>query len=112
MVWTYIAMLTGSAVVGAGADVACPAWPQCGPSQLFPATGLEWINFGHRIAVGLSDVLMLVLTAADPRTRRQDRRLLRAAHVLALLYVSQVFLGAFTIWLKAPVCSQGARTLR
>jgi heme A synthase len=25
--WTYAAMFTGSAVVGANADLACPAWP-------------------------------------------------------------------------------------
>ena len=31
-----------------------------------------------------------------------------AAHLLALLYVSQVFLGAFTIWLGAPEALRGA----
>src|SRR5207248_2812948 len=27
LAWTFVAMLTGSAVVGAQADLACPAWP-------------------------------------------------------------------------------------
>jgi protoheme IX farnesyltransferase len=106
--WTYIALFTGSAVVGARADLACPAWPQCAGTHLLPGTGGEWINFGHRIAVGLSDVLMLVLVAAIWATRRTDRRLLHTSHALAALYVSQVFLGAFTIWLGAPAALKGA----
>lgn len=106
--FTYTAMLTGSAVVGAEADLACPAWPQCADGHLFPANGAEWVNFGHRLAVGFSDVLMLALAVLIWRAYRQDRRLLRAAHALALLYVSQVFLGAFTIWLGAPEILKGA----
>lgn len=108
LIVTYAAMLTGSAVVGANADVACPAWPQCGPSQLLPLTADQWVNFAHRLAVGLSDVLMLVLAGVIWRTRRNDLRLIRSLHVLALLYVSQVFLGAFTIWLQAPEVLKGA----
>ncbi|MFL5731702.1 MAG: heme o synthase [Chloroflexia bacterium] len=105
---TYVAMLTGSAVVGAQADVSCPAWPQCSETALLPATAEQWINFGHRAAVGLSDVLMLALALLIWRTRPRDPRLMRAAHVLAGLYVSQVFLGAFTIWLRAPEALRGA----
>ncbi len=108
LLWTYIALFTGSAVVGAGADVACPSWPQCAPTHLLPITYEEWINFTHRLAVGLSDVLLLLLGIAIWRTRRHDRRLMRTVHVLALLYVSQVFLGAFTVWLGAPEALKGA----
>jgi protoheme IX farnesyltransferase len=107
LIWTFVAMLTGSAVVGAGADLSCPAWPQCADANLLPADYQQWVNFTHRIAVGFSDVLMLVLTIAVWRLRRDDRRLLRSAHALALLYVSQVFLGAFTIWLQAPAWIRG-----
>ncbi len=108
LAWTYASMFTGSAVVGAKADVACPAWPQCGPSSLLPVTWDQWVNFGHRLAVGLADVLMLVLTVAIWKTRRGDRRLMLSAHALALVYVAQVFLGAFTIWLRAPEALKGA----
>ena len=68
LLWTYVALFTGSAVVGAQADLACPAWPQCADDHLLPTTFDEWINFGHRIAVGFSDVLMLVLAIAIWRT--------------------------------------------
>jgi len=108
LVATYAAMLTGSAVVGAGADLACPSWPQCSAANLLPTTYDAWINFGHRLAVGMSDVLMLVLTLAVWRFYRRERRLRIAAHLLALLYVSQVFLGAFTVWLGAPEALRGA----
>ncbi len=108
LVWTFVALFTGSAVIGAGADLACPSWPQCDGSQLLPVEAGAWVNFGHRLAVGLSDVLLLVLSVMVWRTRRQDRRLMRCMHVLAVLYIGQVFLGAFTIWLGAPAELKGA----
>ncbi len=107
LAWTFVAMLTGSAVVGAEADLACPAWPQCYGGRILPATFEAWVSFGHRAAVGLSDVLMLALTVAVWRSRGA-RRLRTSAHLLALLYVSQVFLGAFTVWLGAPEALKGA----
>jgi len=108
LIWTFVAMLTGSAVVGAGADLSCPSWPECSSANLLPANYDQWVNFTHRIAVGFSDVLMLVLAVAIWRLRRDDSRLIKSAHALALLYVSQVFLGAFTIWLQAPSWIRGA----
>src|SRR5205807_1525585 len=77
LLWTYVAMLTGSAVVGTGTDLACPAWPYCADSHLLPTAVPEWVNFAHRIAVGFSDVLMLVLAIALWLTSRQARRLMR-----------------------------------
>ncbi|HMA35836.1 MAG TPA: heme o synthase, partial [Chloroflexia bacterium] len=106
--WTYVAMFTGSAVVGAAADLACPDWPQCSASSLWPLTLDQWINFGHRLAVGFSDGLMVLLALAIWRWRRADRRLLRVTHGLALVYVAQVFLGAFTIWTGAPPAMKSA----
>ncbi len=108
LVTTFIAMLTGSAVVGAGADLACPSWPQCSADNLLPTTYNAWINFGHRMTVGMSDILMLLLTVVVWRFYRDRRWLRTAAHLLAFLYVSQVFLGAFTIWLGAPEVLRGA----
>ena len=106
--WTYVALFTGSAVVGADADTSCAAWPQCSASQLLPDTADQWINFGHRLAVGLSDVLLLVMAFLVWRLRRQDKRLMLTVRVLGGLYISQVFLGAFTIWLGAPAYLKGA----
>ncbi len=106
--WTYVAMFTGSAVVGAGADVACPAWPQCAAANLLPVTWDQWINYGHRIAVGFSDVLLIVLAVVIWRTRRSHRRLWLTTHVLAVIYVGQVILGAVTIWTGAPPAMKSA----
>ncbi len=106
--WTYLAMFSGSAVIGYDAELACPSWPQCSPESWLPQTWPQFVSFGHRIAVGFSDVLMLALGVTIWRTRRHDRRLLLATHVLGTLYVSQVFLGAFTIWWGAPAFLRGA----
>lgn len=108
LAWTYVSMFTGSAVVGAQADVACGSWPQCSGASILPQSWDQWVNFGHRLAVGFADILMIVLALVIWRTRRHDRRLMWSAHALAMVYVSQVFLGAFTIWLRAPEALKGA----
>ncbi len=109
LVWTYIALFTGSAVIGNNADLACPEWPQCSASNPLPDNWPEWVNFGHRLAVGFSDVLMLALGVLVLRSsRRTDGRVIWTGRLLAGLYISQVFLGAFTIWLGAPSYLKGA----
>ncbi len=108
LIWTYIALFTGSAVIGAEADLACNAWPQCSNTQLLPDNAAGWFNFGHRLAVGLSDVMMLGLAVLIWRLRRHDKRVSLASRILGGLYVGQVFLGAFTIWLGAPSYLKGA----
>ena len=105
--WTYVALFTGSAVIGADADTSCPSWPQCSASQILPSTGQEWINMGHRVAVGLSDVLLLVMAALVWRYRRSDKRLMLTVRILGGLYISQVFMGAFTVLLGAPSYLKG-----
>jgi protoheme IX farnesyltransferase len=116
LLWTYVGLFTGSAVIGAEADVACSAWPQCSESQFFPATPGEWVNFGHRLAIGLSDVLLLTLAVMIWRSsrgqpngqpKRNDRRLINTGRILGGFYVAQVFVGAFTIWLGAPSTLKG-----
>jgi protoheme IX farnesyltransferase len=106
--WTYAAMFTGSAVVGAKADLACPAWPFCADTNLLPVTFDQWINFGHRISVAFSDILMLLLAVAIWRTRQGNRRLMLSTHILAVFYVGQVLLGAVTIWTGAPPVMKSA----
>lgn len=106
--WTYLAMFTGSAVIGYEASVSCPEWPQCSDTSFLPTTWEQWVSFGHRVAVGISDLLMLGLAVLIWRTRRDDRRLMLATHLLGALYISQVFLGAFTIWWGAPPVLRGA----
>ena len=100
--WTYAALFTGSAVVGARADVACPSVPQCSDTSLLPVALDEWINFGHRIAVGGSGVLLALLAVAIWRTRRADPRLTRTTAALLGLYAIQVAAGVATIWTGAP----------
>ncbi|MBN9387343.1 MAG: heme o synthase [Chloroflexi bacterium] len=108
LVWTYIALFTGAAVVASDNELACNAWPQCQASQILPNTPDEWTSFGHRLAVGLSDVLLLVLAVAIWRSPAKEKRVMRAVHFLGALYITQVFLGAFTIWLGAPSYIKGA----
>ncbi len=109
LIWTYIALFTGSAVVGTKSDLACSNWPDCSSQSLLPQDPQQWVSFGHRAAVGISDVLLVVLAFFIWRSgRRKDRRLKIAEGVLGALYISQIFLGAFTIWLGAPEFLKGA----
>jgi len=107
LIWTYIALFSGSAVIGEGADIACPAWPHCSDANILPQNYLQWVNFGHRLAVGVADILMLLLAIGVWRKRRGDRLVMSATHILAIFYVSQVFIGAFTIWTKASPAMKG-----
>lgn len=109
LVWTYIAMFTGSAIVGAQADTACSNWPDCSPQSMLPETWPQWINFGHRIAVGFSDVLLVVLAFMILFSeRRKDKRLMKTTRILGALYLSQVFLGGLTVLMGAPEFLKGA----
>ncbi|HEX2910449.1 MAG TPA: heme o synthase [Chloroflexia bacterium] len=108
LIWTYLALYTGSAVVGADATVACPSWPDCSPTQIFPSDSQQWINFLHRMSVGLSDILILSLGVLLWIYRRSDRRMNRVVRVMGILYLSQVFLGAFTVWLNGNPALKGA----
>lgn len=108
LIWTYLALFTGSAVIGTESELSCAAWPQCQTNQFLPNTPQEWVNFGHRLAVGLSDIMLLALAIVIWRSGRRDKRVMRAMHFLGLLYISQVFLGAFTVWLGAPAYLKGA----
>jgi protoheme IX farnesyltransferase len=109
LIWTYIALFTGSAVVGADADLACANWPECSSTSILPETVQGWVNFTHRLAVGGSDVMMLVLAVVVWRSgRRKDKRLMTTTRWLMATYVGQIFLGAFTVWLGAPEVLKGA----
>jgi heme o synthase len=106
--FTFAAMGSGSAVIGMGANLACPTWPQCSPDQIFPVSSEQWVSFGHRLSVGIANILLIVLGVAVWRTRRHERPTVRVIGVLAGLFALQVFLGAFTVFLDAPAFLKGA----
>lgn len=102
----YALIVLGAFVRITGSGMGCgDDWPLCNgrliPSLADPATVIEW---GHRLMAAAVSVFVFALAAvALIRARSDGGPRLRATGRLALLGVAllltQVFLGAVTVWL-------------
>ncbi|HEU5316932.1 MAG TPA: COX15/CtaA family protein [Chloroflexota bacterium] len=94
---TIFAAFMGSYVRGNGAGLACPDWPLC-YGQVVPEFDwwifLEWF---HRMVVGLVSLMVLAATALI-WWKRMPERLLSLATVGMLL--AQAVMGGLTVILK------------
>ncbi len=97
-----IVRITGSGL-GCGDD-----WPLCNGRIIPPLDNLEvMIEWGHRLAAVLVSVLVVVVAALAWLGRRETEiggrgGVLTPAILGVLLLVSQVLLGAVTVWLELP----------
>lgn len=91
---TFALLVSGTFVAATGAVAACSNWPLCGGS-LLPADFLGWINLLHRLVAGAAGLLMLALLIRAWRTQRSQTAVLVATTAAGVLFVSQVFMGAF-----------------
>jgi heme o synthase len=89
----FVLLVSGAVVAAAGASKACPSWPVCNPFQT-PGDPAAWINFIHRMMVGLSSVAMLILLVKAWRTQRSQPVILVASTAAAVLFFAQALLGA------------------
>ena len=98
----YVLILSGSYVTASGASAACSTdWPLCQGSVL-PEARLPVIHMAHRFAaVLIGGFLMYTLhLGCRGRHRTADVRYLSMA--AAALFLAQVAVGAFTVWLRFP----------
>jgi protoheme IX farnesyltransferase len=94
-VGTFVLMLSGALVRGAGATAACPEWPLCGGSLL------EWayidapaIHMAHRYIAAAVGVVVVLACVEAWRHRRESPGLGPVAIVTAALLAAQVAIGA------------------
>ena len=81
---TYLLLLTGSTVVGSGADEACHSWPLCGAGFSPDFSGVNAFTMLHRGSVLLIGLMLVIV-------------LLRGARVRGLAAVPIATLGVFAI---------------
>src|SRR5881296_682046 len=100
---TFVLMLTGAYVRGAGATAACPDWPLCGtaPSVHFVSTPVELsfagdtgIAMAHRYAAAAVGIFVILACVEAWRHRRDAPGLGPLAIATAAIFVLQVAIGA------------------
>ncbi|HZP95024.1 MAG TPA: heme o synthase [Candidatus Limnocylindria bacterium] len=92
-VGTFVLLLTGAYVRGAGASMACTTWPLC-DSGAFPLAGAPALHMAHRWVSGVVGVVVLAGCWQAWKHRREAEGLGPLAVVTAVVFVVQVAVGA------------------
>jgi len=90
---TFVLLLSGALVRGAGATAACPGWPLCGPDAL-PVGGAPAIAMAHRYVAGAVGMLVLVACVEAWRHRGEAPGLGPLAVTTAAMFLAQLAIGA------------------
>lgn len=87
---TYVLLLTGSTVVGSGADQTCHAWPLCGSGLAADFGGPNAFTMLHRGAVLVIGIFLVYVLVIGIR-----RRGIRGSAIATLiLFGAQILVGA------------------
>ena len=93
-VGTFVLMLSGAYVRGAGATAVCVTWPLCqGPIELLYANAVT-IHMAHRYVAGAVGTLVFVACVEAWRHRRDTPGLGPLAIATAAIFSAQVAIGA------------------
>ena len=92
-VGTYVLMLTGAYVRGAGASMACTTWPFC-DNGVFPLEGSPALHMAHRWVSAVVGVVVLAGCWQAWKHRREADALGPLAAITALVLLAQVAVGA------------------
>ncbi len=100
----YAQILLGAIVRHAGAGLAIPDFP-LSFGRLFPPdpSGPVLIHYAHRVGALVVCLCALPLVVRIVREHRRDAFLFEPAVLLAALLVTQLVLGALTIWTRRGV---------
>lgn len=92
-VGTYVLLLTGAYVRGAGAATACTTWPLCDDGSL-PIFGAAAIHMAHRFVAALVGAVVLAACWYAWKHRREAEGLGPLAIGTAIAFVAQIVVGA------------------
>jgi heme A synthase len=97
----YAILLSGSYVTNTGATGACLDWPLC-QGDAVPEHRLQMIHMAHRFVAAFAGLFLafVLYTGIRHGDRPEPIRLLSKG--IAVLFLAQVMIGAFTVWLKFP----------
>jgi heme A synthase len=102
IVWLAAVMWIGGYMAESGASTACTGWPTCNGSILPANDNHEIIHMVHRYIAGLFIFLIVPLVVIAWRRRDDLFWAKPVAVVVGVLYVLQVFVGAFNVWYTFP----------
>ena len=103
LTWTTLAgvfllILSGSYIVGAGYGSSCGTWPLCNGS-VFPE-GRPYIeHMAHRYFAAIVGLMVVAVAYAAWQQRIRLRGLGWSGSLLLLAFVSQIIVGALTVWM-------------
>jgi len=129
----YLQMLLGAWMRHSGAGLAIPDFPLSYGTLLPPLTadalegfnralvfdfdlprvtlGQVVINYAHRVGALVVAVVLVVLAVQTYRCGREDSLLMGLAGTLVLLLVTQIALGALTVWSRRSVLATTAHVV-
>jgi heme A synthase len=91
---TYVLLLTGSTVVGSGADQGCHAWPLCGSGFAPDFGGANVFTMLHRGAVLLIGIFIVYVLATAIRRWGSRSGIGLSAIATLILVAAQIVVGA------------------
>jgi cytochrome c oxidase assembly protein subunit 15 len=96
---TYLQILIGAVMRHLGAGLAIPDFPLAFGRLVPPLdSGFVIINFAHRCGALIVATLIVMMALSVLRSHPHDSWLRRPALSLIALLISQISLGAFTVW--------------
>jgi heme A synthase len=95
---TFLIVVSGAYVVGAGASASCTSWPLCGASA--GVAGAD-VHFLHRVIVLIAG-LVILRTIDYARRRWRGSPTIAAAYLVAVAFVAEVAVGAAQVLAHLP----------
>ena len=94
---TFLLILSGSYMVGQGYGAPCGTWPLC-RGEVVPTETPYAVHMAHRLVSAAVGVLIVATAVSAWLRRAQTTALAWSGVILGLLFVSQVIVGATTVW--------------
>ncbi|GAC91250.1 heme A synthase [Anoxybacillus flavithermus NBRC 109594] len=96
--YCYIVVYTGALVRHKQASLACPSWPFCAQTRLFPTQLHEWVQMGHRFAAGLLFIWIFIATIYAMKRYKQQPIMYWGWLIAFVLVSCQVATGALVVF--------------
>jgi heme A synthase len=100
--WLAVTMWVGGYMTESGASTACTGWPLCNGSVLPGNDDMEITHMVHRYLAGLLLFVLLPVLVMAWNRRGQLPWGATVAIAGAVLYVTQVMVGALNVWYTFP----------
>jgi heme A synthase len=102
IIWLTGVMWIGAYMAESGASTACKGWPLCNGSVTPDSSQHEVVHMVHRYIAGLFIFFVAAFIYFAWKHRHELFWAAPAAVAVGVLYVLQVFVGAFNVWYTFP----------